>query len=163
MLNNYSSMSAFGMGNSSALSMGTPVGVGLATPDVPKISFSGQNSTLPSTSGTSGITASVDQPMTPDVTGNQGGFFKNSNGQWNTDNIQMLAGGLETLGKLYMAFQQAKIARETLGLQKEMFQENLRNQRMSYNNALEDRIKSRHAFDRTAPDKTQDEIARKSL
>lgn len=163
MLNNYNSMGAFGMGDSSSLSMGMPVGTGLATPDVPKISFSGQNDTLPSTSGTSGITASVDQPTTQADAGFQGNFFKGADGQWNTDNIQMLAGGLETLGKLYMAFQQAKIARETLGLQKEMFQENLRNQRMSYNNALEDRITSRHAFDRSSPDQTKSEIARKSL
>lgn len=76
----------------------------------------------------------------------QGSFFKNGDGSFNSDSIGMVIGGIQTLGSLWNSYQQHKIAKEQIGLQREAFRTNLENNTQTYNTALEDRIRSRHNF-----------------
>jgi hypothetical protein len=57
----------------------------------------------------------------------------------------MVLGGLETLGTLWGAFQQNKLAKKSLKFQKQAFKTNLANSTKVYNTALEDRIRARYA------------------
>ncbi len=57
----------------------------------------------------------------------------------------MVLGGLETLGTLWGAFQQNKLAKKSLKFQKDAFKTNLANSTQVYNTALEDRIAARYA------------------
>jgi len=57
----------------------------------------------------------------------------------------MVLGGLETLGTLWGAFQQNKLAKKSLKFQKQAFKTNLANSVKVYNTALEDRIRARYA------------------
>ena len=73
-----------------------------------------------------------------------GGFFRNAKGGFNTDNIGLALGGIQTLGSLWNSYQQNKIAKEQLSLARKTFQTNLENNTQTYNTALEDRIRARH-------------------
>lgn len=59
--------------------------------------------------------------------------------------LQIGLGAVQTLGNLWNSFQQQKLAKESLSLQKESYNTNLSNQRKTYNTALEDRIRARYA------------------
>lgn len=74
-----------------------------------------------------------------------GTFFRNENGSFNTGNLQLALGGIQTLGALWNSYQQNKLAKESLGLQREAFETNLANQTQTYNTSLEDRIRARYA------------------
>lgn len=74
----------------------------------------------------------------------QGGFWRNGDGSLNTNNMQLVLGGVQMLGNLWNSYQQHKIAKEQLGLARETFETNLANNRQTYNTALEDRIRARH-------------------
>ena len=54
-------------------------------------------------------------------------------------------GAIQTLGSLWNSFQQNKIAKESLQLQKQTFRKNIQNQTQTYNTALDDRIRARFA------------------
>ncbi len=56
----------------------------------------------------------------------------------------MALGGLQTLGTLWGAFQQNKLAKTSLKFQKDAFKTNLANSTQVYNTALEDRIRARY-------------------
>jgi len=84
----------------------------------------------------------------------QGGFFRNGDGSFNTGNLQLVMGGIQTLGSLWNSYQQHKIAKEQLGLARETFQTNLENNRQTYNTALEDRIRARHNTEGRAASET---------
>lgn len=58
---------------------------------------------------------------------------------------QMGIGAIGTLGQLWGAFQQNKIAKKSLALQERTFETNLSNQTKTYNTELEDRIATRYA------------------
>lgn len=104
-----------------------------------------------SETGTAGVTSGF---QTTDVSADgvnpiggiqqQGSFFRNSDGSFNTNNIGLVIGGIQTLGSLWNSYQQQKIAKEQLALQREAFQTNLANNTQTYNTALEDRIRARY-------------------
>lgn len=71
-------------------------------------------------------------PMTP-------GFFQQGGG------AQLALGAVQTIGNLWNSFQQNKMARKSLALQETAYNNNLADQRGSYNTALEDRIRARYA------------------
>lgn len=73
-----------------------------------------------------------------------GTFFKNADGSFNTNNLGLVVGGIQTLGSLWNSYQQNKLAKEQIALQRQSFQTNLANNTQTYNTALEDRIRSRH-------------------
>ncbi len=77
-------------------------------------------------------------PDTASIWGEGGAFGKGGA-------ASMVLGGLETLGTLWGAFQQNKLARKSLKFQKQAFQTNLANSTKVYNTALEDRIRARYA------------------
>lgn len=98
--------------------------------------------------GSSGLTSTnVSAGGVNPVAGTQqagGSFFKNADGSFNPNNIGMVIGGVQALGSLWNSYQQHKIAKEQLSLQREAFQTNLANNTQTYNTALEDRIRARH-------------------
>ena len=76
---------------------------------------------------------------------NQGGFFKNQDGSFNTGNAQLVLGGIQTIGSLWNSFQQQKMAKKTFKFNQDVYRTNLKNQTSTYNTALEDRIRARYA------------------
>lgn len=80
----------------------------------------------------------------PGITQTGGTFFNNADGSFNTNNLQLMMGGVQMLGNLWNSYQQQKIAKEQLSLARDTFQTNLENNRQTYNTALEDRIRSRY-------------------
>lgn len=74
-----------------------------------------------------------------------GQFFRNGDGSFNTGNLQLALGGIQTLGALWNSYQQNKLAKESLSLQRNAFETNLANQTQTYNTSLEDRIRARYA------------------
>lgn len=111
----------------------------------------GAQHTSLSQAGNAGVTTGV---QNTDVTAggvnpvggtqNQGNFLRNADGSFNANNIGMVIGGIQTLGSLWNSYQQHKIAKEQLALQREAFRTNLANNTQTYNTALEDRIRARH-------------------
>lgn len=67
------------------------------------------------------------------------GFFQQGGG------AQIGLGAIKTLGSLWNSYQQNKLAKQSLALQTRTFETNLANQRKTYNNSLEDRIRARYA------------------
>jgi hypothetical protein len=73
-----------------------------------------------------------------------GSFWKQKNGDWNTNNMELALGGAQLLGSLWNAYNQHKIAKEQMSFARSTFDTNLANQKQTYNTALEDRIRARH-------------------
>ncbi len=82
------------------------------------------------------LTKQVD--AAPSVWGEGGAFGKGGA-------ASLALGGLETLGTLWGAFQQNKLAKKQLKLQESAYKTNLANSTKVYNTALEDRIRARYA------------------
>lgn len=62
----------------------------------------------------------------------------------NYQGLGLISQGISTLGSLYNSWQQNKLARESLELQRDSYETNLENQTQTYNNSLEDRIRGRY-------------------
>jgi len=58
--------------------------------------------------------------------------------------IGMMASGLQSLGSIWNAYQQNKMAKASFGLQKEAYETNMGHQVKSYNTQLEDRARARY-------------------
>jgi len=93
----------------------------------------------------------------------QGTFWRNGDGSFNTNNMQLVLGGVQMLGNLWNSYQQHKIAKEQLGLARETFETNLANNRQTYNTALEDRIRARHNTEGRASSETDAYLSEHSL
>lgn len=107
---------------------------------VPVATMGGTGAAMPNAGNLSGI--GVQPPVAAGAnTGGAafGGDFMGQIGGWSG-----VASGIQTLGNLYMAYQQNKLAKDSLRFQKESYQKNLANQSQTYNTALEDRIRSRY-------------------
>lgn len=81
--------------------------------------------------------APVQAPQQQSWLGKTGSWL--SNGQ----NLATVLQGIGALSQAYLGFQQLKLAKESLGLQKQAFKTNLRNSTQTYNTSLEDRIRGR--------------------
>ncbi len=73
-------------------------------------------------------------------TGGNNNFWSSSGG------AGMILGGVQVLGNLWSTYQQHKMAKEKMSFAREQWDTNLANQTQTYNTALEDRIRSRHAY-----------------
>lgn len=89
--------------------------------------------------------------------GNGPGFFQQGGG------AQMALGALQTIGSLWSAFSQQKLAKENLAFQKEAFNTNLTNSTQTYNTALEDRINARHKAEGKSAEETASYIDKNKL
>jgi hypothetical protein len=74
-----------------------------------------------------------------------GGGTSNNDFQWgfNPGSINLVLGGLKTIAGLWQAWEQNKLQKHQLNLQKQLANANLANQVMAYNTTLEDRINNR--------------------
>lgn len=81
----------------------------------------------------------------PNAAGNALGGLYNTETGINWGAAGQIGQGIGALGGLWGAFQQNRLAEETLDFQKEAYQTNLEGTSKSYNTALEDRIRSRYA------------------
>ena len=84
-------------------------------------------------------------PMADPAAG--GGFLSG----FGTDDMKLALGGLETLGKLWGAFQSANLAKKQFNFTKQTTETNLANQIRSYNTSLDDRIRSRGVVEGQSP------------
>lgn len=91
------------------------------------------------------------------------GLLRDANGNLNLGNMETLTGIVGTLGTLYGAWQQHKLAKESFNFQKEAYEKNMANQTKSYNTALEDRIRSRNSFTGADDSKSDDYLKKHSL
>lgn len=68
-------------------------------------------------------------------------------GGWlgNSQNLATVFQGISALTGAYLGFQQLRLAKENMALQKEAYRTNIQNSTQSYNTSLEDRIRGRTA------------------
>jgi hypothetical protein len=99
------------------------------------------------------------ETITPQInTGFGGGDF------WSKDGGAGIAlGSVGVLGNLWNSYQQQKIAKDQLKFAKNQWNTNLSNQKQTYNTALEDRIRSRHAYSGKSEDQTEDYLNKHRL
>lgn len=83
-----------------------------------------------------------DAPTFDPISNQQGG----SDLAWNTGTLNTGFKGLATLGSLWGAFQGNKLARKQFSAAQDAYNTNVTNQIKSYNTSLEDRIRSRYAY-----------------
>lgn len=86
-----------------------------------------------------------DKLDTFDARNGLGKMMWNQDGTFNFSSLGALAETLGSFGQLYSGIQANKLAKESLAFQKDAYNTNLRNQRSSYNMALEDRATARYA------------------
>jgi hypothetical protein len=85
------------------------------------------------------------------------GFFQQGGG------AQVALGAVQTLGSLWNSFQQQKMAKKTFALNEEAYRSNLADQRKTHNSGLEDRIRSRYAYEGKSNAQADKTIADRSL
>ncbi len=86
------------------------------------------------------------------------------NNFWSQDGGANVAlGGIAVLGNLWNSYQQQKIAKDQLKFAKNQWNTNLSNQKQTYNTALEDRIRSRHAYSGKDENQTQEYLSKNRL
>ena len=93
----------------------------------------------------------------------QGSFFRNPNGSFNTNNLRLGLGSIQTIGSLFSAFNQNRLANRSLALQERAFETNLNNQTATFNQALEDRIRTRFNTEGRSQAEADATIERRSL
>ncbi len=92
----------------------------------------------------------------PTMGGAGGGFL----GGFGMPEAQAALGGLETIGKLWGAWQSAKLAKKQFNFTKDVTNTNLANQIRAYNTQLEDRSRSRAVVEGQSAAQAQDYIDR---
>lgn len=95
-----------------------------------------------------------------DATAQGGGFFSKLGG---ADGLASLMESLASLGSIYTGMQSIKLAKQEHQLSKEAYRTNLKNTRMSYNTAVEDRTRSRYATEGRSDAEAQDYIKKHSV
>jgi len=101
---------------------------------------------------------------TPGTTAAAGAATNTNPGFWQEGGgAQIGLGAIQTLGSLWNSFQQQKMAKKTFNLNKRAYENNLNDQRSTYNSALEDRIRSRGAYNGASEAETNKIIEERSL
>lgn len=90
----------------------------------------------------SGPAGSVGQDEPTSLWGKIDGFVDKNFDNWG-DAIKTGIGSIESIGKLWNAFQMSKLAKDQFNFTRDITNTNLANQIQSYNTALEDRARSR--------------------
>ena len=95
----------------------------------------------------------------PSILGNNGmaagGGFQPTQLGFNLPTAQLAMSGLSTLGGLWSAFQQNKLANKAFKFQRDYSRANLENQTKSYNTQMSDRIASRAFVQGMSPEQAQ--------
>ena len=65
---------------------------------------------------------------------------------WNMGTLDLVLGGIKTIGNLWASWQQNKLAKEQLKMQTDLANINVANQIDAYNTALEDKTRHRASF-----------------
>jgi hypothetical protein len=131
----------------SGFSMGQTAGANLAMPN-PVAAMTPQALTMPSGTDIAGVGVQAPQapiattPVAPADAVSNGNMFKNSDGTFNFDGLGTITDGLATIGSLWSSWQQTKLAKETLAFNKASYQENLANEKQSYNTTLQGRTQA---------------------
>lgn len=125
--------------------------------------------------GVPSVMAPVTAPMAGQVQPPAGGAAPQSFGNsliWNGtgedrslnyQGLGLISSGIQTLGSLYNTWQQSKLARESLNLQRDAYESNLANQTQTYNNSLEDRIRGRYTVSQQDDPAIQAQIDERKL
>jgi hypothetical protein len=127
---------AAGMGNNGFGSLGS--GIGMFAPQAP--------SSMAPAMAPGVMPASATMPKVGGIGGVGGaspGWLGIEGLGANVGTLNMGLSGLETIGKLWAAFESQKLAKAQFGFQKEFANTNLNNQIRSYNTALTDRATTR--------------------
>jgi hypothetical protein len=98
----------------------------------------------------------------PGATGPGGGAKKSPFGM-NFGTLDLVLGGINTIGGLWAAWQQNKLAKEQLKMQTEMANINVANQISAYNTALEDKTRHRASYMEEDPATTEKYLASHKL
>lgn len=131
----------------------------------PVANMGGSFQGMPTGQDVSGIGVMNGQQLGQGYVGAGGGgmFSANSNFMQNVGGWQGIASGIQTIGNLYMAYQQNKLAKDSLNFQKDSFNKNLANQTQSYNTSLEDKIRSRYVTEGRSSDEADDYLEKNRL
>lgn len=92
--------------------------------------------------GSTTMPSSVNVPQIPGAIG-AGGVAANQGFGFNVPTAQLALSGLSTIGGLWAAFQQAKLAKKQFNYTKDVTETNMANQIQQYNTSLADRANSR--------------------
>lgn len=114
-----------------------------------------------------GRPSTMGAPAAPAAPGGEGGWFSNTfrteNGGLNLENISALAETIGSFGSLWSGLQANKIAKQSLGFQKEAYNTNLANQISTFNTNLADRTAARAAQNGTSQAEQDAYIARNRM
>lgn len=116
--------------------LATPLNFGTSTATTPETSMNMAESMIASDAarGSTGLNGEI---------ASQWANAAKAPGTW--DKFGSIMDGLGQVGRVWAAFQQNKIAKESLKFQKKAWEKNFANQLQSYNTALTDRATSRYA------------------
>jgi hypothetical protein len=105
-------------------------------------------STTTTTDPTTTAAENTPTPATTTTTGTGTNLAPDSTNQfgWNLGTLDLVLGGVKTIGGLWAAWQQNKLAKQQLAMQKETTNINLANQISAYNTALEDKTRHRASY-----------------
>lgn len=147
-------------GNPSDYSPGTP------TID-PSAVVRNLNNTAPTgisaAAATGASSGAVPTPTGP-TTGNGGANAPSTPGFFAEGGIgQFALGTIQTLGYLWNSFQQNKVAKQSMAFQRDAFNQNMANQKQTYNTALEDRINARYVTEGKSQAEAQSYIDKNKL
>lgn len=153
----FSSVYGFGGGNSRFGQSLTPIAppMSLAPP---------MGASNPMAAATAALSGSGSATLTPTIGAGVAGVTPATGGfGFNLPTLNLALGGIQTLGGLWNAWEQRKMAQDTFNFQKTMANTNLKNQIQSYNTTLEDRSRSRAHTEGQAPEVAQAYIDKNRL
>lgn len=147
---------------------GNPSDYSLGTPTIdPSAVVGNLNNTTPTgisaAAATGASSVAVPTPTGP-TTGIGGANAPSTPGFFAQGGIgQFALGTIHTLGSLWNSFQQNKVAKQSMAFQRDAFNQNMVNQKQTYNTALEDRINARYVTEGKSQAEAQSYIDKNKL